>query len=228
METAIGPYPLLRDVSVIFFDAVGTLIFLPRGVGYHYAEVARRHGATLEPAATEEAFKIAWNTMPPRAATRGPRPDDDRGWWRVLVNRVLEHVGAPPHFDRVKYFEELYQEFARPGVWGLFPEVPEVLEALEQKATLAVLSNFDARLRPILADLAVLGRFRHVVISSEVGADKPDPPIFHRALELAGAAPHEALLVGNDPVRDGKGAEAVGMRAWLVDRPAWSLKCLLD
>lgn len=219
---------VLRDVRVVFFDAVGTLIFLPRGVGFHYAEVARRHGTDLEPASVQGGFEIAWKSMPPRPASRGPRPDDDRGWWRVLVDRTLDEAGAPPDLSRSEYFEDLYQEFARPGVWGLFPEVPEVLEGLKQKVTLAVLSNFDARLRPILDGLGVLQHFRHVVVSSEVGADKPHPRIFQCALELIGAAPHEALLVGNDPVADGQGAEDVGMRAWLVDRPAIGLKSLLD
>ena len=98
--------------------------------------------------------------MPRRAAIADPREDDDKGWWRELVGLVLAQV-APSlsEFDRDNFFEIAYQRFAEPGVWELYPEVPGVLEQLQPRFQLAVMSNFDGRLRFILQHLGISRTF---------------------------------------------------------------------
>jgi putative hydrolase of the HAD superfamily len=225
---------LLRRVAttapkVILFDAAGTLFHLPKSVGYHYALVGRRLGLPLDEQALDRAFLDVWKSMPQRAATSAPREDDDKGWWREVVDRVFEQVApATKDLDRDAFFEVAYEHFAEAGVWELFPDVVPVLEKVEGKSRLAVVSNFDGRLRMILEQLGIGRFFPFVVISSEVGADKPDPLIYRRALELCEAAPHQALHVGDDPVRDWAGAEAAGIRVFKLQRPHNSLHDLLS
>ena len=93
-------------LKTIFFDAAGTLIHLPRSVGHHYADVGKRIGLQLDARALDEAFRACWKETPPRPPIDGPREDDDKGWWRELVNRVLDRV-APNlgELDRDAYFE---------------------------------------------------------------------------------------------------------------------------
>jgi putative hydrolase of the HAD superfamily len=215
-------------IKTIFFDAAGTLIYLPRSVGHHYAFVARRIGFRLDADALDAAFGACWKETPGRAAIDGPREDDDKGWWRDLVNRVLDRV-APnlAELDRDAFFEGVYSYFAEPGVWDLYPEVVEVLEALHGKFQLAVISNFDGRLRVILEHLGLTKFFAHVFLSSELGADKPDPEIFRRALVLSGARPNETLHAGDDPERDWEGASAAGLSIFRLERPRNSLRDLL-
>ena len=217
----------MHELKVIFFDAAGTLVHLPRGVGFHYATVAARFGWEIEPAIIGRAFGAAWKAMPSPPAGGQRRPDDDRDWWRDLVWEVLDQCAAPGDFCRSEYFDELYLEFARPGIWDLYPEVLEVLDLLAPHYQLAVLSNFDGRLRTVLAHLGILDRFSTVVISSEVGADKPDPLIFSRATTLAKVAPREALLAGDDLEHDVVGAQRAGWHAFHVDRPRLTLRDLL-
>lgn len=213
--------PRLR---VIFFDAAGTLFHLPRGVGHHYREVLARHGVEREEKALGAAFAAVWQTIEPPTLAAGPRPDDDRGWWWEVVGRVLDRVGVrPQEVDRGPFFEELYTEFVRPAVWRLFPEVEDVLTMLGRRFELGVITNFDGRFRAIADELGISRHFRHVVISSEIGADKPDPLIFQRALEMAGVSAAEALHAGDDPECDWEGAEHAGLRAFRLDRPANSL-----
>jgi putative hydrolase of the HAD superfamily len=79
-----------------------------------------------------------------------------KGWWRDLVGRVFDQV-APSlgKLDRDNFFEVAYEHFAEAGVWELYPEVPEVLEQLRSRFQLAVISNFDGRLRLILQNLGI-------------------------------------------------------------------------
>ncbi|HVF73020.1 MAG TPA: HAD-IA family hydrolase [Chthoniobacterales bacterium] len=218
----------MRAIKTIFFDAAGTLIYLPKSVGHHYAFVGERIGLRLDAAAIDAAFATCWRETPPRRAIDSPREDDDKGWWRELVNRVLDKTTpGVDELDRDAYFEAVYGHFAEPGVWELYPEVREILEALQGRYDLAVVSNFDGRLRMILEHLGVSKFFSHIFLSSELGADKPDPEIYGRALKLSGAEANETLHVGDDPERDWAGAAAAGLHIFQLERPRNSVRDLL-
>jgi putative hydrolase of the HAD superfamily len=215
-------------LKTIFFDAAGTLIHLPKSVGHHYALVGERVGLRLEPAAMDQAFAACWKQMPARPAIDGPREDDDKGWWRELVDRVFDQVApGTSELDRDAFFEVAYSHFAEAGVWELYPEAAEVLEALRGRFDLAIVSNFDGRLRMILEQLGVSQFFSHIFLSSELGADKPDPEIFRLALHLSAAAANETLHVGDDPVRDWEAARSAGLAVFELERPRNSLRDLL-
>ena len=212
----------------IFFDAAGTLIRLTKSIGAHYALVANGQGLTLDPEQLTRDFAIVWKEMPIRPATGEPREDDDKGWWRDLVERLFDRVSPRiDPFDRDAFFEAAYAHFAEAGVWELFPEVREVLDALVPRYELAVVSNFDGRLRMIFQHLAISKYFRHVFLSSELGADKPDPWIYERALEISGLAPNEVLHVGDDPERDWAAASSAGLEVFRLNRPQNSLRDLM-
>ena len=215
-------------IKGIFFDAVGTLFYLNGTVGHHYALVGSAVGLKLEGRQLDRAFYSAWKKMPFRAAIDGPRQNDDKDWWHDLVDLVLDQV-APSlsEFDRDNFFEVAYEHFAEPGVWELYPDVSAVLKQLRPHFQLAVVSNFDGRLRFILQQLGLSKFSEHIFISSEIGADKPDPEIFQRAVRLIGLKPNEVLHVGDDPERDWKAASAAGLSVFRLDRPKNSLRDLL-
>ena len=219
----------MEVIRAILFDAAGTLFYLTKTVGDHYAYVGREVGLDLDPQQLERAFHTAWQQMPRRPAIDGPRENDDKGWWRELVGRVFDQV-APSltEFDRDNFFEVAYEHFAEAGVWELYPEVPKVFEQLRPRFQLAVISNFDGRLRFILQNLGISKYFAHVFISSEVGADKPDPEIFRRAVTMMRFKADEVLHVGDDPKRDWKAAAAAGLSVFRLDRPSNSLRDLLS
>ncbi len=217
-----------KPPKAIFFDAAGTLFHLNGTVGHHYALVGNEVGLTLDAHQLDGAFYSAWKKMPRRAAILGPRENDDKGWWRELVDLVLDEA-APSlsELDRDNFFEIGYEHFAESGVWELYPEVPGVLELLRARFQLAVISNFDGRLRFILRHLGISKFFTHVFISSEIGADKPDPEIYRRALKLIDLKANEVLHVGDDPERDWEAASAAGLSIFRLDRPKNSLRDLL-
>jgi putative hydrolase of the HAD superfamily len=211
-------------IKAIFFDAAATLFYLTKTVGDHYALVGEEIGLKLDAKQLDHAFHTAWKQMPQRPPINGPRENDDKGWWRELVGRVFDQV-APSlnELDRDNFFEVAYEHFAEPGVWELYAEVPEVLDQLQTRFDLAVISNFDGRLRLILQHLGISKYFAHIFISSELGADKPDPEIFRRAITIMPLKADEVLHVGDDPDRDWKAAAAAGLLVFRLDRPRNSL-----
>jgi len=215
-------------IKAVFFDAVGTLFRLTKTVGDHYAYVSGEIGLDQNAQNLERAFHTAWKQMPQRAAIDGPRENDDKGWWRELVDLVLDQV-APSlsELDRDNFFEVAYEHFAEAGVWALYPEVPDVLQELAPRFQLAIISNFDGRLRFILQHLGISKFFSHIFISSELGADKPDPEIYRRALTLMNLKPSDVLHVGDDPQRDWEAAAAAGLSVFRLDRERNSLCDLL-
>lgn len=216
-------------IRAILFDAAGTLFFLTKTVGDHYAYVGREVGLDLDAQELDRAFRTSWQQMPRRSAIDGPRENDDKGWWRELVGRVFDQVAASlSELDRDNFFEVAYEHFAEPGVWELYPEVPGVLEELGSRFRLAVISNFDGRLRFILQHLGIAKYLAHVFISSELGADKPDAEIFRRALKIMHLNANEVLHVGDDPERDWKAASAAGLSVFRLDRAKNSLCDLLN
>ena len=219
---------LTEVIKAIFFDAAGTIFYLTKTVGDHYAYVGREVGIDLDPQKLETGFHRAWQRMPRRPPIDRPRENDDKDWWRELVRRVFDQV-APTlsEFDRDNFFEVAYEHFAEPGVWELYPEVSEVLEQLQPRFQLAVVSNFDGRLRFILRHLGVSKYFPHIFISSELGAEKPDPEIFRRALKIMHLNANEVIHAGDDAERDWKAAAAAGLSVFRLDRPRNSLRDLL-
>jgi putative hydrolase of the HAD superfamily len=219
----------LKVIKAILFDAAGTLFFLTKTVGDHYAYVGREVGLDFDARELDRAFHTAWQQMPRRTAIEGPRENDDKEWWRELVGHVLDQA-APSlsELDRDNFFEVAYEHFAEAGVWEVYPEVPEVLEQLRPRFELAVISNFDGRLRFILQHLSVSNYFKYVFISSELGADKPDPEIFCRAVTIMNLKADEVLHVGDDPERDWKPASEAGLHVFRLDRPRNSLRELLS
>ncbi len=67
-------------------------------------------------------------------------------------------------------------------------------------------------------DLGIAAYIDFTVTSAEVGADKPQPPIFLKALELAQVKPAEAIHVGDQYQNDVLGARGVGISPILLDR----------
>ena len=190
-------------IRAVFFDVGGTLIHPWPSVGEVYARVGRQFGVNASAETMEAAFRSAW-----KESKRGTLTTSDKEWWRALVQQAVPDAKAG-------YFEALYEEFAQPDAWRIFPDVmPALQKCRERKQHVGVISNWDARLRPLLERLGL--RFDSITVSCEVGAEKPAAAIFQSALVKAGVTAGETLHVGDSESEDVEGARAVGMNARLV------------
>jgi len=205
-------------LRAVLFDAVGTLIETREPVGDTYARFAAQYGAPVSPWRLGEAFARAMAAAP-ALAFPAAAPEEiaglERDWWRERVRATFlsaDSAVRPKDFEAC--FEHLFRHFGSAAAWRLRDGARETLEALRARALrLAVVSNFDQRLRPLLAELGVAEHFEQMVLPSDCGVEKPDPGIFVHALRALDVAPGEALFVGDDAERDIAGAEALGLHA---------------
>lgn len=92
----------------------------------------------------------------------------------------------------------------------------QLLKNLKKDFKMGIVSNFYGNLEAVLEGEGLLEFFETVADSTRLGVTKPDPRIFKAALDALGAAPSEAMMVGDSLGRDIRGAESMGMaHAWL-------------
>ncbi len=96
--------------------------------------------------------------------------------------------------------------------------VPALRELRGRGERLVICSNWDRSLPDWLAGSGLLELVDGVVTSADAGSAKPDPGIFARALELAGASAGSSVHVGDSPDKDVEGARRAGIRPVLVAR----------
>jgi putative hydrolase of the HAD superfamily len=98
-----------------------------------------------------------------------------------------------------------------------FADVGPLLAGLRSAGVqAAVVSNWDCSLPDALRGAGV--PVAVVLDSASTGSAKPDPGIFHRALDRLGVAPGRALHVGDTEETDGVGARAAGIDVRIIDR----------
>lgn len=190
---------------------------------------------------TRAVFLDALGTLlrlePPWVLLRSKLPGVEEGRLRAAVRLEMDYYREHAHEGRDEAsLEDLRERCARVisdelGVqvsaaelvssvrFDPYPDAePALRELRERGLKLIVVSNWDCSLGEVLERSGLGAHLDGAVSSAEVGARKPDPAAFERALELAGCGPAEALHVGDTPAEDGAGAEAAGIRVLLIDR----------
>jgi putative hydrolase of the HAD superfamily len=211
-----------RPIKAVFFDAGGTLIAPRLSFSEIYSRVLVPLGISAAAGDFQEAALETWAEFDALVGSGRDRyshfEGGEREYWRRFVRRVLEHLSQAEKAEEAA--EALNETFSDPGVWSVFPEVRPTLHALHERGVrLGIISNWDSRLRRILSGLGLEEEFETIVVSCEVGAEKPAAAIFARALENLGLdEPSQALHVGDDARSDYEGARAAGIEPVLLVR----------
>lgn len=184
------------------FDIDGTLIDSNDFHAQAWGEVFRRHGATIEHAAIRAQIgKGGDNLMP-----------------ALLPADLVARAGDAMAGERAALFAETFEPRVRP-----FPNVRPAMARLKETGALILLASSGKRAE-VARHIDLLGIAD--LIDGSVSADdaehsKPDPDIFAAAVDRAGCAPAEAVIVGDTEwdmqAAARLGAPAVAVRCGGVD-----------
>lgn len=102
--------------------------------------------------------------------------------------------------------------------WQTFKETIPTLKKLKTLGMgVGLISNWDETARDVLAKTGILPLLDDVVISSEIGIEKPDERIFLHALEGIDVPAEKCLYVGDNYYDDVIGSQKVGMDCLLIN-----------
>ncbi|KAL6010067.1 hypothetical protein ACLOJK_000498 [Asimina triloba] len=214
---------LYGDIThkALLVDAVGTLVVPSQPMAQIYRMIGEKYG--VEYSEAEILSRYRWAYEQPwgrsRLRLRQRYVNDGRPFWEFIVR---SSTGCSDS----RYLEELYQYYMTDKAWHLCdPDAERVFKALRKAGVkLAIVSNFDTRLRPLLQALKCDHWFDAVAVSAEVEAEKPNPTIFIKACELLGVNPEDVVHVGDDRRNDIWGARDAGCDAWLWGSDVHSFK----
>ncbi|MBI5882016.1 MAG: HAD-IA family hydrolase [Elusimicrobia bacterium] len=131
---------------------------------------------------------------------------------RILDKVLLKELGRIDY--KILAAGILGYRRAKAGTMTLYPRVEMTLIELTRMGigmgAVSDAPRLEAWLRVV--GLGLHHFFKHVVTAEDVGARKPAPEPFRKALELLGSKPGETLMVGDWADRDIAGAKRLGIR----------------
>ncbi len=181
----------------------------------------------VDPTRTDRAHYAGAASSPVDIDPNGNWDDETpmADFWRAYLVAFTTECGVPA--DRIdEAIEHLASEFATDGLW--MRVIPGSIDALREIAAagirLGVVSNAGGTMADRLRELEVLQvgagmgvEVETLIDSGAVGVEKPDPRIFHLALEAMAAVPERTAYIGDMPRFDVVGAKRAGLRPFLMD-----------
>ena len=209
---------MVVDTGLVMWDFDGTLAWREGLWSGCVLEVLDEHepghGATLEALRERLSGRFPWH----RHEQRHPVGDAD-DWWAALtplLTGAIAACGIPE--ARARELSPSVRERFVDGtrVWRLFDDAREALSVTAAAGWRSVIvSNHVPELADLVRSLGLDELVEEVFSSALTGFEKPHPEAFRLALRACGE-PRRRWMVGDNPVADVAGAEALGIPAILV------------
>ncbi len=200
--------------TTILFDAGNTLAYVD------LARVERLFEEAGVPRSPEELAAAERRARSAMYRQSEAQPDlRDRERWDTYMHTMFEEVGVRDAHAASALNDRLQEVHRNEHLWRAVPSGTHgVLGRLRDRGyRLGVVSNSDGRVPQLLEELDLARHFETIVDSHLVGVEKPDPRIFHIALEAMNVPAASAAYVGDFVAIDVVGAERAGLLPVLLD-----------
>ncbi|XP_064106102.1 LOW QUALITY PROTEIN: rhythmically expressed gene 2 protein-like [Macrobrachium nipponense] len=209
-------------LRLVTLDVTNTLLKFSRPPGEQYAAIGQLYGLNANPKKLSEGFRISFKKHEKEFPFYGASSIGWQNWWLGVVADTFRNADCPADDDTLKRVGyDLNEHFSHGSAYELIDGSIPLLNLLKNKCVkIGALSNFDERLDSLFIQIGIKHYFDFVLTSLQFKVQKPDPKIFHKALELAGdkIKPSEAVHVGDDIHCDYLGARECGWHSILVSR----------
>lgn len=205
------------SVKGIIFDYGGTL----DTNGEHWSEVLWKAYQEVGVPVSKETFREAY-VYGERALALHPyiKPEHNfRDVLRIKVRIQLDYLKEKKYIRPESVAAECSERIADicyQSVLNVIQISRNVVERLNEKHKLILVSNFYGNIQTVLNDFGLFCFFERIIESSVVGVRKPDPAIYQLGVEAMGYAPDEIAVVGDSFSKDMVPASKVGCKTvWL-------------
>lgn len=209
-------------MRLAIWDFDGTLAERPGLWSQCLADLANRH--TGQASQRREDFVphlktgFPWHT-PERAHTEIRTADE---WWTALhptLETAFKAGGGFSSTEAAGLARAVRDEYTRPTHWRVFPDTTATLSLLKARGWRHVLlSNHVPELAKLVEALGLSPFFDAIHTSALSGHEKPHPLAFLNAIP-DGVDIQHTVMIGDSQEADVEGAEALGIRAFLVRKP---------
>lgn len=152
-----------------------------------------------------------------RNSTKGEFKSLSVFWQQFLQNLKISERSAM----LVDELENVRSHFSN-VLFKLFDGAMQVLDALQKKYRLALVSNCAIGTSDVIEDLGLIEYFDCFSLSYEVGVRKPDEQIYLEALRCLGLKPDVCVFVA-DEISDLEGACDLGLKTLLVRQGSYTV-----
>ena len=129
---------------------------------------------------------------------------------RLRYSYPLEAVGHPDEELAARFCTEALGRIPHKNV--LIQGAIELLEYLHPRYDMFILSNgFQELQSQKMATTGLSKYFKRLILSDEIGINKPNPELFHYALEVSGARKESSIMIGDMFETDIVGAANIGL-----------------
>jgi REG-2-like HAD superfamily hydrolase len=196
-------------------DVGGCLLEPSERVADVYARTALEVGcASVTPETASRDFKEAFAAFRGADAADASRYyGDGKSFWRRVIAHVLTRGGADTIDDDTidLAVDKLYAHYERPSAWHVAHGAVDAARRLRRSGVrVVVASNWDLRLPNLLHTLGLRDEFDAIVVSADIGREKPSQEFF-QAVARAADVPAESIAhVGDGVLEDVLGAQSAG------------------
>jgi beta-phosphoglucomutase len=109
-------------------------------------------------------------------------------WGNKSLNYIeFENLMKKKNDDYLGYIEEMQET-------EILPDVPKVLNFLEEQSQGVALGSASKNARMILKKVSLYNKFSHIVDGNDVVKGKPNPEVFLKAADLLNIAPKDCIV----------------------------------
>ncbi|XP_078486080.1 haloacid dehalogenase-like hydrolase domain-containing protein 3 [Ciona intestinalis] len=243
----------MKPIRLLTFDVTGTLLWVKHTVGQQYALVLQKFfDKKYDPCEMQKSFEKSYKSHLKLSPMFGQKDGlSSKQWWSsVFLEAVLNssakglcknsvlpmqcnsgarlwalsNTSENEAISLRKAVDDIYWNF----MWEPRESAVEVLNEVNRlknqlDLSVGVISNNDERIEHVLKSSGIPMHFDFIISSHNYNFEKPDPRIFHAAIEKAGIVqtknlkPSEMLHVGDNYEKDYCGAIGAGCKALLID-----------
>mgnify|MGYP003627202746 CR=1 FL=1 len=200
-------------INTVLFDFVNTIAFLtPLREDILIKYCQEQHNINFSKKQIQKIYMDVDEQNPYSSVTIKTNKDKKNFYkkYNQTLFSKLRISGAENYYDFYHSVEKS---------WSLDKCIPELLNSLKSNnISIGIISNFDDNLEDILENLKIKHMFNFIVVSAQVGLEKPNTELYEYVKKQYEININNSIYIGDSYNLDYIPASEAGFKTFLIDR----------